>query len=131
MDASLPVLAGTVSTTIFVGSVLPMLLKAARTRDLSSYSLGNMVLANAGNLVHSVYVLNLPPGPIWALHGFYLASSALMLFWYLRFSTHQRPPAGGRRTSGSTAYPARPDFRGWSRPVLDGRPAGADTRLVS
>lgn len=90
MDASLPVLAGTVSTTIFAGSVLPMLLKAARTHDLSSYSLGNIVLANAGNVVHSVYVLNLPPGPIWVLHGFYVASSALMLFWYLRFGHVER-----------------------------------------
>jgi hypothetical protein len=39
-----------------------------------------------GNLVHSVYVFSLPVGPIWVLHGFYLVSSALMLFWYLRYS---------------------------------------------
>lgn len=92
MDASLPVLAGTLSTAIFAGSVLPMLLKAARTHDLSSYSLGNIALANAGNVVHSVYVLNLPPGPIWVLHGFYVTSSALMLIWYLRFGDIRRHP---------------------------------------
>ena len=84
MDTTLPVLAGTVSTIVFVGSVLPMLHKAFRTRELASYSLANIVLANVGNTVHSVYVLALPPGPIWVLHGFYLVSSALMLHWCLR-----------------------------------------------
>ena len=81
---TLPVLAGTVSTIVFVGSVLPMLHKAFITRELSSYSLGNIALANVGNTVHSVYVFALPPGPIWVLHSFYVVSSALMLHWYLR-----------------------------------------------
>ena len=94
MDA-LPVLAGTVSSAVFVGSVLPMLHKARRTRDLSSYSLGNITLANLGNLVHSVYVFHLPPGPIWFLHAFYVVSSALMLYWYLR-GDRERPPAAVR-----------------------------------
>ena len=85
MNSSLPVLAGIVSTIIFASSTLPMLRKAAATRDLRSYSLGNIGLANVGNLVHSVYVFSLPVGPIWALHGFYVVSSALMLFWYLRY----------------------------------------------
>lgn len=84
MDTTLPMLAGTVSTIVFVGSVLPMLHKAARTRELSSYSFGNIALANLGNTVHSVYVFHLPPGPIWVLHAFYLVSSALMLYWYVR-----------------------------------------------
>jgi hypothetical protein len=43
-----------------------MLVKAHRTRDLASYSLGNLLLANVGNAVHSVYVFSLPAGPIWA-----------------------------------------------------------------
>jgi hypothetical protein len=81
MDATLPMLAGMVSTAVFAGSVLPMLHKALRTREMSSYSLGNIALANVGNAVHSVYVFDLPPGPIWILHTFYLVSSALMLFW--------------------------------------------------
>ncbi len=81
----IPVLAGLVSTTLFVTSTLPMLAKARRTRDLSSYSLGSLLLANTGNAVHSVYVFSLPPGPIWALHGFYLTSTGLMLVWFLRF----------------------------------------------
>ena len=76
---SIAILAGTASTVLFAASVLPMLVKAARTRDLTSYSRGNLVLANVGNAVHSVYVAQLPAGPIWALHSFYVLTSALML----------------------------------------------------
>src|SRR5687768_9402207 len=93
MDATVPLVAGMVSTAVFAGSVLPMLLKALRSRDLSSYSLGNLALSNLGNVVHSVYVFSLPPGPIWVLHSFYVASAAVMLAWYLHWG---RPlvPAG-------------------------------------
>jgi uncharacterized protein with PQ loop repeat len=82
---SMAILAGTVSTVLFAASVLPMLIKAVRTRDLSSYSRGNLVLANVGNAVHSLYVAQLPAGPIWALHSFYILSSALMLIWHLHY----------------------------------------------
>jgi hypothetical protein len=51
---------------IFAWSALPMLAKAYQTGDLASYSLGNLVLANVGNAVHSVHVFSLPVGPIWA-----------------------------------------------------------------
>jgi hypothetical protein len=85
MTDNLPTLAGTASTILFVLSALPMLTKAIRTKDLASYSLGNIATANAGNLVYSVYVFALPPGPIWLLHSFYLVSTALMLIWYLRY----------------------------------------------
>jgi uncharacterized protein with PQ loop repeat len=85
------VLAGTVSTVLFVVSYLPMLSKAARTRDLASYSVGNLALANVGNVVHTLYVVSLPFGPIWLLHGFYLVSTALMLVWYARFRTRRAP----------------------------------------
>ncbi|MEP6851967.1 MAG: hypothetical protein ABJA87_04830 [bacterium] len=87
---SLPMLAGIASTVLFVASTLPMLVKAHRSRDLTSYSLGNMALANLGNAVHSIYVFSLPPGPIWLLHTFYVFSTALMLAWYLRYG---RQPA--------------------------------------
>jgi uncharacterized protein with PQ loop repeat len=90
MDVSLPVIAGAISTTIFALSVLPMLLKAFRTKDLASYSLGNILLANVGNVIHSVYVFNLPAGPIWLLHTFYLATMGLMLIWYLRYEQYKR-----------------------------------------
>lgn len=88
----LAVFAGVVSTGLFAMSYLPMLVKAARTKDLSSYSLGNLAITNLGNLVHSVYVFALPFGPIWLLHGFYLVASALMLAWFLRYR------ATGRRS---------------------------------
>ena len=42
------------------------------------------MLANVGNVVQAIYVYNLPAGPIWFLHGFYLAASALMLGLHLR-----------------------------------------------
>lgn len=77
--------AGTVSTALFVGSYLPMLAKAARTRDLSSYSLPSLLVANLGNAVQTVYVASLPLGPIWVLHGFYLVSTAVMLCWWWRY----------------------------------------------
>ncbi|MGH3385516.1 MAG: hypothetical protein ACRDO1_13130 [Nocardioidaceae bacterium] len=97
----LPVIAGAISTTIFAVSALPMLLKAVRTKDLSSYSLGNIALANLGNIIHSVYVLHLPMGPVWFLHGYYLVTTALMLLWCLWYSA-PRASAGqlrlGRRS---------------------------------
>lgn len=81
----LAVFAGVVSTGLFAMSYLPMLVKAARTKDLASYSLGNLAITNVGNAVHSAYVFSLPFGPIWVLHGFYLIASALMLVWFLRY----------------------------------------------
>ena len=117
MDTTVPMLAGMVSTAVFVGSVLPMLHKALRTRELSSYSFGNIALANLGNAVHSIYVFHLPPGPIWVLHTFYLVSSALMLYWYLRGrrGSREAPPADLR--SPAVADVLRP-----SDQVLDPHP---------
>lgn len=103
MSANLPLLAGSVSTAIFVFSTLPMLVKAGRTKDLASYSLGNIVLANVGNLIYAVYVFSLPFGPIWALHGFHLGATGLMLFWYLRHARQRRP----RRAARATRHRAR------------------------
>ena len=85
MNDLMPVVAGFVSTAIFAASALPMLMKAFRTKDLKSYSLPNIALSNVGNVIHSVYVYSLPPGPIWVLHSFYLVTTALMLLWYLRY----------------------------------------------
>ena len=86
------VLAGSVSTALFVGSYLPMLLKAFRTRDLDSYSRGNLVLATIGNALYSLYVFSLPLGPIWFLHVFYVIATLLMLVWHVR---HAAPDHSG------------------------------------
>jgi uncharacterized protein with PQ loop repeat len=90
MDINLPIIAGTISTIIFVFSELPMLAKAFRTKNLGSYSLGNILLANTGNVIYSVYVFHLPPGPIWLIHTFYLTTTGLMLVWYLRYEWRSR-----------------------------------------
>ncbi|NIK60797.1 hypothetical protein [Kribbella shirazensis] len=87
---SVALLAGTMSTILVASSALPMVVKAIRTRDLASYSPANLVLANVGNAVHCIYVVHLPPGPIWILHGFYVVTSALMLLWWLRFHPLRR-----------------------------------------
>jgi uncharacterized protein with PQ loop repeat len=85
--------AGTISTILFALSYLPMLVKAARTKDLGSYSLGNLATSNVANGVHSLYVFSLPMGPIWFLHSFYVVASALMFVWYLRYRAVHSIPA--------------------------------------
>ena len=105
---SLTVLAGTASTVLFAASTLPMLVKAWRTRDLTSYSLGNLLLANLGNAVHSVYVFSLPAGPIWALHGFYLVTTGLMLVWFLRYDVRGNTHAPVRKMRILPDAPAGP-----------------------
>ena len=82
---SLPILAGFASSAIFISSNLPMLFKAFKTKDLSSYSLGYLVLGNLGNTVYWLYVVSLPIGPIWLLQAFFSTASALMLFCYLHY----------------------------------------------
>ena len=91
-DMDIPIVAGTVSTVVFAVSNLPMLRKALRTRDVSSYSLSSLVMINAANLVYSLYVFTLPFGPIWGLHTFYVVSCAVMLVLCLR----QRRPTADR-----------------------------------
>ncbi len=82
---STQVLAGFASSTIFISSNLPMLFKAFKTKDLSSYSLGHLALGNLGNAVYWLYVISLPLGPVWFLQAFFTMASALMLFCYLRY----------------------------------------------
>lgn len=133
MNENLPVIAGTLSTIIFVLSAFPMLTKAARTRDLGSYSIGNILMANAGNVVHSVYVFHLPFGPIWLLHSFYLVSTALMLVWYLRYewrpaSPARLPVAERRRRAVAASHAVPSSARYSSQARLDPVPA-AHSRL--
>jgi uncharacterized protein with PQ loop repeat len=82
---SIPVLAGFASSAIFISSNLPMLFKAFRTKNLSSYSFTHLVLGNLGNTVYWLYVSTLPIGPVWFLQGFFSTASALMLLCYLRY----------------------------------------------
>ena len=67
--------------------------------------------ANLGNLIYAVYVFSLPLGPVWALHGFHLGASGLMLFWYLSRARSRRPLANAgeirrRRTTRDSANQA-------------------------
>ncbi len=82
---SLQMLAGFASSMIFISSNLPMLFKAFKTKNLSSYSLGHLALGNLGNAVYWLYVISLPLGPVWFLQAFFTMASALMLFCYLRY----------------------------------------------
>jgi uncharacterized protein with PQ loop repeat len=91
----LPLIAGSVSTVIFATSYMPMLVKAVRTKDLSSYSRAQLVLTNFGNVLYSAYVFSLPLGPIWALHSFYVVATALMLAWYVRYTRGAGRPVEG------------------------------------
>lgn len=89
MDTNLATIAGFISTGLFALGTLPMLAKAIRTKDLGSYSLGNILMSNVGNVIYSIYVFHLPRGPIWFLHSYYLVSTGLMLVWYLRYESSQ------------------------------------------
>jgi uncharacterized protein with PQ loop repeat len=89
MRTDWPVIAGALSTGVFVLATLPMLIKAAKTKDLASYSVGNLLLSNVGNVVYSFYVFSLPPGPAWGLHAFNVIVGLLMLTWWLRYR-HRR-----------------------------------------
>lgn len=111
LGMDIPLIAGTVSTVVFAVSNLPMLGKALRTRDVSSYSLPSMVMINAANAVYSLYVFSLPIGPIWALHTFYVVSCAIMLVLCmgkrrtadLGIQRDDAPP-GTRRLRGARGY---------------------------
>jgi uncharacterized protein with PQ loop repeat len=102
MGMDTPLIAGTVATVAFAVSNLPMLTKALRTRDVSSYSLPSLVIVNAANLLYSLYVFSLPFGPIWALHTFYVVSCAIMLTLCARArSSRSRPPLTDGRDAAS------------------------------
>ena len=106
---SLPAVAGAAATLLFVLSALPMLVRAARTRDLASYSPANLIIANVGNLLQTGYVLSLPLGPIYAMHAFNVIVSALMLSWWLR---HHWLPARRAGTDPKENEDDHPDHSG-------------------
>ncbi len=107
-------LAGSASTVLFVSSSLPMVWRAITTRDVASYSRGNLALANAGNLVYTVYIASLPFGPVWFLHGINGAVAAFMLTAHLLWVPAQKSaqktalkPAPAPRAHPAVAAPAR------------------------
>ena len=73
--------AGSIASLLFALGTVGMLVKAIRTKDLKSYSLTSLVITAAGNMIYWIYIASLPFGPIWLLHGFYTASTFLMLAW--------------------------------------------------
>lgn len=79
------VIAGFTSTMIFASSKIPMLMKAFKTKDLGSYSLGHILLSTTGNLMYWLYVISLPVGPIWFLQIFFTIADILMLLCYVRY----------------------------------------------
>ncbi len=83
--AELQLIAGSISSLLFASSTIPMLLKVFKSRDMRSYSFGNIALNNVGNLIHWLYVLSLPFGPIWLLHAFFTVTTLLLLIGYLRY----------------------------------------------
>lgn len=112
LSMDIPLIAGTVSTVVFAVSNLPMLRKALRTRDVSSYSLSSLAMINAANAAYSLYVFSLPVGPVWALHTFYVVSCAIMLVLCLG----QRQ-VSGRRAPRDDAPPGPRGVRGARRRV--------------
>lgn len=99
----LATLAGMVSTVLFATANLPMVLKALRSRDLSSYSFTSLWLGNVGNVLHTAYITSLPFGPVWVLHGFYLVTMGAMLAMYVRYGIRSGHGRRERRDPERTA----------------------------
>lgn len=83
---------GTISSSMFAFGNVPMLVKAARTRSLSSYSHAQLTLVGLANLIHWFYISSLPFGPIWFLHGSHTVATAAMLWLYVRYEVRPRLP---------------------------------------
>ncbi len=111
METNLATIAGFISTALFALGTLPMLVKAFRTRDLASYSLGNILMSNVGNIIYSLYVFHLPLGPVWFLHIYNLLTTGLMLVWYLKYEglPHRLWPSADHATLKSAATLSLPD----------------------
>jgi len=73
------ILAGSLSSLIFISGTSSMLWKGWKTRDMASYSVSGLALNTFGNLMNWLYVLSLPVGPIYLLHGFHTIATGFML----------------------------------------------------
>lgn len=81
----LQLIAGSVSSLIFITGTLNMVVKAWLTKDMASYSISALVLNNIGNLIYWLYIVSLPLGPIYLLHGFYTVTTIFLLAWALLY----------------------------------------------
>lgn len=81
------IIAGSLSSLMFASGTVSMLVKVWRTHDLRSYSRAQIILNNIGNLIYWLYVWSLPVGPVWILHGFFTASSLVMLIAFHVYCT--------------------------------------------
>jgi hypothetical protein len=82
----LQLLAGSLSSLIFVSSNFPMLWKVIKTKNVKSYSLGQILLRNLGNWIYWIYVASLPVGPAWYLQCLFTLSGLVLLSCYLLFT---------------------------------------------
>lgn len=98
-------IAGAISSMMFATGTLQMLHKAYTTKDLHSYSLWNIVFNNIGNVIHWVYILSLPFGPIYLLHGFFTLSTLLMLIWFFYYGAHKTQADKGQRATQTLTMP--------------------------
>ncbi len=83
---------------IFISGTVGMLMKTWHTKDVESYSWWSIMLNNAGNLVYWVYILSLPFGPIYFLHGFYTIATLLMGCWC---HIYRKRPETAKRITGT------------------------------
>lgn len=95
MDIQL--MAGSISSLIFMMGSLTMVIRAWRTRDMQSYSAAMLILNNIGNIIYWVYLLSLPLGPVHVLQAFYTVTTVFMLVWWVLY--HKRPETAERITS--------------------------------
>jgi hypothetical protein len=109
---NLQVISGSLAGFIFAGASWNMVVKAWRTKDLRSYSLGQILLNNIGNVFYWFYVVSLPIGPIYYMHGFFTLVSIVMLIWYLRYAQAKRPAPAAKLTPAAHK-PASPSWTRW------------------
>ncbi len=98
------IVAGSIAGLIFAAASWNMLVKAWRTKDLRSYSLGQIVLNNVGNLFYWLYVASLPLGPIYFMHAFFTLASLLMLVWYFLYRKTAENRKGPQRIAKEEKY---------------------------
>jgi hypothetical protein len=115
-NETLAIVAGSISSMMFMTGTMNMVVKAWRTRDMQSYSIAHLVFNNVGNLLHWLYVTSLPPGPIYLLHTFYTLATIFMLVWALLY---QHQPQTTRKISQRMAHIRRRVTQTLELPRLD------------